>query len=397
MAARVPGAGRNVVPAGIAAIAVTFGLARYAYGLFVPDMRATFGLSSGALGAIATGSYAVYLAATGAVSVLAARTGPRAPILLGCACAAVGMAVVGLASSPAALAVGVLVAGAAAGLAYPPYSDAVAHLLPRARHARALALIGSGTAYGVILAGPIALLAGASWRVAWMAFAACALAAGLWNLRVLPRGPLGATSDTLPRASLSWLITRTSLPLLSAALIVGFGTSVYWTFAVDMIVTEGGLADASGRVFLVILGLAGALGGGAGALLHRFGARRSTWATLLGLVASLCLLPAAPSSWPAIAVSAVLFGGSYFVLTAVFGLWSVRIFPDRPSAGFGATFFVLSLGQLVGPALGGAIADLSGLEAAFYAGAALTLLSFPFAPRDELAPEPEPEPAPAAA
>ncbi|HWT94018.1 MAG TPA: hypothetical protein VN238_13525, partial [Solirubrobacteraceae bacterium] len=101
---------RGIVPAGVAAIAVTFGLARYAYGLFVPDLREEFDLGTGALGAIATGSYALYLAATAAVSVLAARTGPRAPILLGCACAAVGMAVVGLANGPAALAVGVLVA-----------------------------------------------------------------------------------------------------------------------------------------------------------------------------------------------------------------------------------------------------------------------------------------------
>ncbi|HWT92192.1 MAG TPA: MFS transporter, partial [Solirubrobacteraceae bacterium] len=220
----------------------------------------------------------------------------------------------------------------------------------------------------------------------------CALAAGLWNLRVLPRGPLApATSDALPRASLSWLVTRTSLPLLSAALIVGFGTSVYWTFAVDMIVTEGGLADASGQLFLVLLGLAGVLGGTAGALLHRFGARWSTWVTLLGLVVSLCLLPAVPSSWPAIATSAVLFGGSYFVLTAVFAVWSVRVFPDRPSAGFGATFFVLSAGQLVGPVLGGAIAESSSLQTAFYVGAALTLLSFPFAPRERMD-EREPEP-----
>ncbi|WP_414625672.1 YbfB/YjiJ family MFS transporter, partial [Candidatus Blastococcus massiliensis] len=53
----------SLVVAGLALIAVTYGLARYGYGLYLPQFRAAFGLSAGAAGVIAAGSYAGYCGA----------------------------------------------------------------------------------------------------------------------------------------------------------------------------------------------------------------------------------------------------------------------------------------------------------------------------------------------
>lgn len=375
------GAMRRIVPAGVAAIAVTYGLARYGYGLFVPEIRATFGLSTELLGIIATGSYVLYLGATALVSCIAARTGPRTPVVLGCLCASAGMLLVGISTGPAMLAAGVLIAGAGGGLAYPPFSDAVTQLLPAQHQAGSLAAINSGTSYGVLCAGPIALLASGNWRAAWLAFAALALGAAAWNARVLPRGCIVVERPQLQRIELRWLLQQRSIALLTGAFVVGVGTSVYWTFGVDMVVSEGHLGAGSGQGFLVLIGVAGVIGGLAATMISRFGARRSTWGTVLALAGASGLIAAAPSSLLLVAISAVLFGGSYFLVTAVFGIWSVEVFASRPSAGFGATFFVLAAGQLIGPALSGVIAGQFGLKAAFYAGAALTLLSLPFAPR----------------
>jgi hypothetical protein len=46
---------RQLVAAGLLAIAVAFGFARYGYGLFVPEFRNAFSLSAEALGFIAAG------------------------------------------------------------------------------------------------------------------------------------------------------------------------------------------------------------------------------------------------------------------------------------------------------------------------------------------------------
>ena len=52
---------RHVVP-GAGMIAVTFGLARYGYGLLLPDMRSELGLDPSVGGLIASGGYLGYLA-----------------------------------------------------------------------------------------------------------------------------------------------------------------------------------------------------------------------------------------------------------------------------------------------------------------------------------------------
>jgi hypothetical protein len=57
-----------LVAPGLAMIAVTYGLPRFAYGLFLPEMRESLGLSDSVLGLIGAGSYAGYcLAVIGVV------------------------------------------------------------------------------------------------------------------------------------------------------------------------------------------------------------------------------------------------------------------------------------------------------------------------------------------
>jgi len=176
----------QVIPAGSAIIAVTFGLARYAYGLFLPVIRADFRLSTEAIGVIASGQAAAYLLATVVASVIAARVEPRLPVVVGGLSATAGMLLIATAHTVWLLAAGVVVAGASAGWAYPPLSDAVARLVRTNGQSQAVSAISAGTSYGVIVAGPIALWAGPHWRLAWLVFAALAVVATLWNARLLP-------------------------------------------------------------------------------------------------------------------------------------------------------------------------------------------------------------------
>src|SRR4051794_18741042 len=48
---------------GMSLIAVCYGLARFAYGLFVPSFRSAFGLDATAIGVVASGSYVGYCVA----------------------------------------------------------------------------------------------------------------------------------------------------------------------------------------------------------------------------------------------------------------------------------------------------------------------------------------------
>ena len=103
----------------------------------------------------------------------------------------------------------------------------------------------------------------------------------------------------------------------------------------------------------------------------RFGLRWALLLAILSLAASTALLAAASGTLLAVLVSAILFGAAFIFVTGIIGVWSIGVFYDRPSAGLGAAFFLLSLGQFVGPAAFAVVASLSSLEAAFYASAAI--------------------------
>src|SRR5215210_7495173 len=204
---------RHVVGAGVGVVAVTYGLGRYGYGLLLPDIRAAFDLSSGALGAIAAGAYAAYLVAVAAAGALSARFGPRVVVAAGGGLAIAGMALVAGASGPGMLAAGIFVAGGSGGLVFPPFGDVVAEHLPPRRRSRAMAAISSGTGWGVLVAAPVALLAGGAWRAAWLAFVALAVLATLWAAWALPgRARPAAAASRAGRLELSWFVCPCSAP-----------------------------------------------------------------------------------------------------------------------------------------------------------------------------------------
>jgi predicted MFS family arabinose efflux permease len=218
-------------------------MARYGFGLLAPDIRASFGLTSGALGLLAAASCVAYLGTSLTAGVLSAHLGARAIVAAGGVCAVAGMALAGVARSPTALFVALLVAGASAGLVFPPFSDVVAHHLPADRRPRVLSAISSGTGWGVALAAPVALVGGADWRAAWLLFALVAAVATGWALVVLPGRDELEDSAGLVRLRPRWFVCPRSGPLLVGGLLVGIASSVYWTFAVDHLVTDGGLSS----------------------------------------------------------------------------------------------------------------------------------------------------------
>lgn len=362
-------------------VAVTFGLARYGYGLLLPDLRRDLGLDSAALGLIGTGSFAAYLAATVTAGLLAARLGPRPFVVLGGGLAVLGMLIVATADGAVSLGAGILVAGASSGLVYPPFADAVEQGIAEAGRGRALAIISSGTGWGVLVSVPIALTVGSDWRPAWVAFAALALLATLWAARVMKGVDLTPNVD---RLRLNWFLCPRSGPLLAGAFLIGLGSSVYWTFAVDLVAGDGGATTSDARLVLGLVGAASLVGAVSGDLVERLGARPTMVVGSLALSSSLLLIASAPGSWLAVLPSAILFGASYNVLIAVEAVWSAKVFSGRPATGLAAVMVMLAVGLLLGPAMAGVMAASLGLPAAFFAGAPVIAATALLSPKEDL-------------
>jgi predicted MFS family arabinose efflux permease len=354
-------------------IAVTYGLARFAYGLFLPEMRESLDLSDSVLGLIGAGSYAGYCLAVLGALVLTSRSGPRLMAVAAGSVAVVGMAIVAGAPTGSVLALGVLVAGSSSGLASPPMGEAVAASLSEEEQDRANALINSGTSIGVALSGPAALLAAEQWRMAWGAFALVGGAVVAWNALAMPRKPAGgdrpegAAPTDIPGLTVRYLVGPGSMPLFAAAAGVGFASAAYWTFSRDLVVRFGDLSDTGSTVFWTVIGVSGLAGGLAGDLVRRVGLSMAYRASVLSMAAAIGLLAAAPGVQLWAYSSAVLFGSTYIMLTGIILVWSVSVFRERPSAGLGAAFLIIALGQVFGALAAGTVAEAIGLVPTFWA------------------------------
>ncbi|MWA09043.1 YbfB/YjiJ family MFS transporter [Streptomyces sp. BA2] len=392
----------------MAAVGVTFGFARYGYGLFLPEFRRAFDLPVALVGLIASASYVGYIVALLSVGMLVTRLGPRPLVVIGGLSAAGGMGLVACARGPVTLTAGLVLAGTSPGWVWAPYSDAVDRMLAPHLRERAMGAIATGTAFAVTVAGPLALVAqGPRWRHAWLAFTAAALLATLYNARVLPGGARRArgagrdapTAGPLParRPGLRRFARAAAIPLYATALSYGLVGAVYWAFAVEAVSehAEAG-SDVVAPLFWTLMGLSGTAGVLTGHAISRYGLRRVHRGIFIGLggAAGLVAVAGLPGmALPGALLSALVYGPCFMAGSGLLAVWSYRVFPDRPTPGFTATVLFLGLGTVAGPALLGALAEHRGLPAAFAATAltaALTALIQP--PRGERAARPSPGP-----
>lgn len=366
---------------GTAMIAITFGLARYGYGLLLPDMKAELGIGPSAAGLISSLGYVSYLVANAAVVPLTSRRGARVAVAAAAACAVFGMAVIAAAGSAWAVTLGVTIAGAAAGLAFPPYAEIVDRHVAPPRRAVVWSTISSGTGWGVALAGPVAILAGDQWRWAWAGFVVIAVVVGLAATRLAP----ARDHATLRRTQLSpsWFLCPRSRPLLLSAVLVGAGSSVWWVFSVDAM-QHAGMATTATRVVYAVCGAACLLGSLSGFAFERIGLRGGYLASTALLALSLGLLGTATADLVTALVTALvaatLFGAFYAAVIAAHGVWSAEVFAQHPAAGLAAVSTALTLGTLVGPTLAGVVIDHSGHGTALVGAAVATGLAVPFCP-----------------
>lgn len=380
----------RLTAAGMSLIAVCYGLARFAYGLFVPSFRAEFGLDATAIGAVASGSYVGYCVAVVLATAATARWGARAVGVAAGAVAAAGTGLVALAPSTPVLVIGVVLAGSSTGLASPPMARAVArHVAPRLEP-RAQTVVNAGTGLGVLVSGPVALLAaGEHWRWAWAAFSAVAVLVTVWTAATIPprSAPAQDPSQEPAQAAGSGRARRGWTPpgsarLLTAAGVMGLGSAAVWTYARDL-VTAAGVGDLTASVMWIVLGAAGLLGAFAGDLTVRLGPARSWTAAMLLLAAATAALALAPGAAAVALGAAAVFGAVYIASTGFLLLWGTRTFPDRPVLGVGAAFLFIALGQAVGAPLLGLVADTLGTPGAFVVAAVIAVVGALVRPRRE--------------
>jgi predicted MFS family arabinose efflux permease len=359
-----------IAAAGCAAVAVGFGFARYGFGLFVATFRAEFGLTTATIGAVSGAASVMYLVSLLSCGALTARYGPRLPVLLAILAAVTGLALIACAGSTPMLVAGVVIAAASSGLVWGPFADAVTTGVAPRLQDPALSVISSGTTFGLIIAGGLALWAadrpGQNWRVTWLILTALAATVAVLAYFAMAndtparrqRGRFRPTADALPICLMSGLY--------------GAAGAVFFTFAVDMVRSEG-LGTRWSALLWLLVGVGGVSGVATGAAVARLGLARSVRAAVAVLAASIGVLAVSPSNAAPAAVAALAFGFAYMPFAALLAVWNQRLHPHHPTSGLVLSLFCLGVGGVVGPAVMGVIADASGLRIAFAFTAAILL------------------------
>ncbi|NBD95171.1 MAG: MFS transporter [Gammaproteobacteria bacterium] len=357
---------------GAALIAMSYGLARFAFGLYVPAIRVDLGLSPEIIGRIGAMPYLSFCFASVFAAGVVDRLGARGAALAACLSGMLGLAVMSEAQNAWTLAAGVFACGICTGLMMPALTGGMQVAVRPAVHGRVGAIMNAGTSLGVVIAVPTALWLASQWRGSYIGFAAvagfCALLA--WWFLPSSAGVEHAPAGHGPVSSGRKALRRLAL----FAFGMGLTSSAYWVFAPDLITTVGDLPDRASAWLWLTLGLAGLLAGAAASdLADRIGIALTQGLALATMSATLAIIALWHGSLFAVLASAALFGAVYMMLTGIHLVTGVRLLPHHPSLGPVIPFLAIALGQAAGSLLVGILETRLGYVHAFLVIAAVGL------------------------
>lgn len=347
---------------GFSLIAVTYGMARFSWGLMLPDIRQAIPFTPQMAGVIAACSYAAYCLSVFLTSFLTDRFGPRVPALLAAATAASGLLVLSLSAQPLTLALGLFIAGLSSGLASPALAGAVGDSVPRERQTGINTIINAGTSGGIILSVPILLFAPGGWRAACVIFAVLALLCLLAAWRYLPASN-GQRPEQTPRGVVI-LRKPGMVRLLVIAFVSGVASAAWWSFGPELLTRHTGLESTMTRWLWLVSGGAGIVAVFTASAAKRIGMRGVYRLSQIFMAASLVALAFSEGfAWwlvPVVAMS----GAGYVILSGVLLVQGAVIAHPSPAMGVSMAFLMLAAGQVVGSMLFGVLLGMTGAAAA---------------------------------
>lgn len=356
--------------------AMALGIARFAYALLVPAMRADLAWSYTQAGAMNTTNALGYLAGALVAAPLIQRIGAARAFTASLAGTAIVVLLTGATERFDLLLVLRLIPGVTGGVAFVAGGVLVARLA-QSVPGRAGLLMGiyyGGPGIGIALSGasipPLVDIDPALWRWAWVALGVISLAFFLPAAmagRALSGKETGRSGDGAARDSV------TLAPAMFAHFLFAMGYICYMTFMFAML-RENAASTLELSGFWVLLGAATVASSRVWAGMLQKSADGRALATLLAVVTVASVLPLhSQTSILVIALSGILFGVSFFAVvtstTALVRKGRPEAQWPRSIAGFTIAF---GTGQSIGPLLGGYVGDnFGGLQATIALGAGL--------------------------
>jgi len=373
-----------VIFMGLLTTIAAHGFGRMAYTIILPAMKDGLKLDYTQLGLLGTGNFIGYLTMAIVGGFLAARFGTRIVITLALILMGITMMLTGLAQSFGFAFAMRLLTGLGNGAAYVPAMALGSAWFAMEKRGFATGIVSAGIGAGTLISGlvvpPILEASGPNgWRYSWYILGgAVLLVSGIVFLFIRSRPeekgllPVGmyqkdngvpASSHKSKTSSLDWTKVYKMPSVWYLGIVYffyGLSYIIYMVFFAAYLVKEMGLSQAwAGALWAIVGGLSIFCGVIWGGISDRLG--RSKGAALAYLVLG--------ASYIIYALVKVKFG--FYLSAFMFGLtaWSIPtimaaaagdfVGPRLAPAGLGFITLFFGIGQALGPALGGYLADVS--------------------------------------
>ena len=341
---------------------VGLGIGRFAYSLVLPDMRDSLGWSYSAAGFMNTINAAGYLAGALMASRLIKRYGLSAAVRWGTLACIVSLVLCALSGNFTVLSFARLLAGVGAAVGFVA-GGALAARIAQTRPARAnflLSLFYAGPGLGILSSGLIApfvlqAFGPGSWWIVWWAMTLLSIAMTA-PLMLAAIDADGGLADTAPAS----FPLRPVLIYLTGYFLFGAGYIAYMTFMIAYVRDSGG-GPAAQSAFWSLIGASAFVTPWLWGRVLAFNRGGLSTAIILGANALGAALPLFGHSALLLAISALVFGVSFFAVVASTTAFVRFNYP--PSAwpkGIAAMTIAFGIGQTLGPLAVGAITDAFG-------------------------------------
>ena len=372
--------------AGMFAAIGAHGFSRFAYTVILPSMKEGLKLTYTQMGFLGTGNFAGYLFFATVGGFLAARYGSRVVIALSLLLISISMILTGISQYFEFALLLRILTGVGNGGAYVPAMALGSTWFAAKRRGLATGVVAAGIGVGTLLSGivvPQILLAYGleGWRVSWFLLGSAVFAIAVLNYvfvrdRPEQKGlkPVGAeigasSTGAKPPASgrpeaLKWGLVYRAREVWQLGLVYfmyGFSYIIYATFFAAYLTREGGLTSIEAGGLWAIVGALSILSGPISGSLSDLLGRKYGSAIVYLILATSYLIFALVKTSPAFYLSAVLFGViAWGIPTIMAAFAGDYVGPRLAPAGLGFITLFFGIGQALGPAVGGYIADATG-------------------------------------
>lgn len=378
-----------VVLVGTLTIFACLGLARFAFGVLLPSMSNALGMSYDEMGLLGTGNFAGYLVAVGMAPFLLRRFSPRQLIASGLLLISFCMFGIAVGDSYRLILLLYTCVGVGSGIANIPVMVLVSYWFRREKRGQAAGLIVVGSGFAIIFSGFIIPALNESlglngWRVGWALLAAIVLLVAMVAALLIRNDPaekglepVGHTQEleydpSASRGQFSPLRILTHLGILY--FIFGATYVIFGTFIVTTMVEEYAFAEAAAGQFWSWVGFFSLFSGTLFGLLSDKLGRKGGLMIVFGVQTLAYLLAGSRLGTVALFASVVLYGVAVFAIPAIMAAAvGDYLGKARAAAAFSIITFCFAIGQTLGPAVAGMVAEATGtFTGSYLASAALT-------------------------